>query len=197
MVALVHRPRQGAHQRPRGQLRTRALQPHSQTRRSRLTFEEMVNRSPVYLARHAPAVEPSSLLDEAVLHLFRGAGRRNHETDGMEQGFRGVRSVGAGLLRRRGRSLPLRPTHSGRVAYRDDRARIEKCSNRRLPRGRSTESSTTAKWTTAKGGPTARFSLAWLNSIHHTPKTQGQILGPPGPALGKRRLDPPQVVLVA
>jgi hypothetical protein len=43
----------------------------------------------------------------------------------------------------------------------------------------------------AKGGPTARFNLAWLCSIHHTRKTQGWILGPPDPITGKRKLDPP------
>ena len=44
----------------------------------------------------------------------------------------------------------------------------------------------------AKGGPTARWNLAWLCSIHHTRKTQGWILGPPDPETGKRRLDPPR-----
>ena len=48
-----------------------------------------------------------------------------------------------------------------------------------------------------KGGPTARFNLAWLCSIHHTKKTQGWTLGPPDPKTGKRRLDPPTVVLAA
>ncbi len=41
------------------------------------------------------------------------------------------------------------------------------------------------------GGPTARFNLAWLCSIHHTRKTQGWKLGPPDPQTGKRKLDPP------
>jgi hypothetical protein len=44
----------------------------------------------------------------------------------------------------------------------------------------------------AKGGPTARWNLAWLCSIHHKRKTGGWILGPPDPATGKRRLDPPR-----
>ena len=43
----------------------------------------------------------------------------------------------------------------------------------------------------AKGGPTARWNLTWMCSIHHTRKTQGWILGPPDPDTGKRRLDPP------
>ncbi len=43
----------------------------------------------------------------------------------------------------------------------------------------------------AKGGPTAKWNLAWACSIHHTRKTQGWILGPPDPETGKRRLDPP------
>ena len=43
----------------------------------------------------------------------------------------------------------------------------------------------------AKGGPTARWNLTWMCSIHHTRKTQGWILGPPDPETGKRRLDPP------
>ena len=41
------------------------------------------------------------------------------------------------------------------------------------------------------GGPTARFNLAWLCSIHHTRKTQGWTLGPPDPNTGKRKLTPP------
>jgi hypothetical protein len=44
----------------------------------------------------------------------------------------------------------------------------------------------------AKGGPTARWNLAWLCSIHHKRKTGGWILGPPDPVTGKRRLDPPR-----
>jgi hypothetical protein len=44
----------------------------------------------------------------------------------------------------------------------------------------------------AKKGPTARWNLAWLSSIHHKRKTGGWILGPPDPATGKRRLDPPR-----
>ncbi len=43
----------------------------------------------------------------------------------------------------------------------------------------------------ARGGPTAWRNLAWLCSVHHTRKTQGWTLGPPGPITGKRRLDPP------
>jgi hypothetical protein len=43
----------------------------------------------------------------------------------------------------------------------------------------------------AKGGPTAKWNLTWLCSIHHDRKTQGWILGPPDPVTGKRRLDPP------
>ncbi len=43
----------------------------------------------------------------------------------------------------------------------------------------------------ADGGPTARWNLTWLCSIHHTRKTQGWTLGPPDPDTGKRRLDPP------
>ena len=46
----------------------------------------------------------------------------------------------------------------------------------------------------AKNGPTARWNLGWLCSIHHTKKTQGWILGPPDPNTGKRRLDPPPTV---
>ena len=42
-----------------------------------------------------------------------------------------------------------------------------------------------------QGGPTARFNLAWLCSIHHTRKTQGWTLGPPDPITGKRKLTPP------
>jgi hypothetical protein len=44
----------------------------------------------------------------------------------------------------------------------------------------------------AKGGPTTRWNLAWLCSIHHKRTTGGWILGPPDPATGKRRLDPPR-----
>ncbi len=43
----------------------------------------------------------------------------------------------------------------------------------------------------AAGGPTARWNLTWLCSIHHTRKTQGWTLGPPDPTTGKRRLTPP------
>ncbi len=43
----------------------------------------------------------------------------------------------------------------------------------------------------AKGGPTARWNLAWLCSTHHKRKTQGWHLGPPDPHTGKRLLDPP------
>jgi hypothetical protein len=43
----------------------------------------------------------------------------------------------------------------------------------------------------AKGGPTAKWNLAWMCSIHHTRKTQGWVLGPPDPETGKRKLDPP------
>jgi Domain of unknown function (DUF222) len=49
----------------------------------------------------------------------------------------------------------------------------------------------------ANNGPTAWFNLTWLCSIHHTRKTQGWTLGPPDPITGKRRLDPPPVVLAA
>jgi hypothetical protein len=43
----------------------------------------------------------------------------------------------------------------------------------------------------AKGGPTAKWNLAFACSIHHKLKTTGWILGPPDPITGKRRLDPP------
>jgi hypothetical protein len=43
----------------------------------------------------------------------------------------------------------------------------------------------------AKGGPTAKWNLAFACSIHHKLKTAGWILGPPDPITGKRRLDPP------
>ncbi len=43
----------------------------------------------------------------------------------------------------------------------------------------------------AKGGPTTRWNLAWLCSVHHKRKTRGWRLGPPDPVTGKRRLDPP------
>ncbi len=43
----------------------------------------------------------------------------------------------------------------------------------------------------AAGGPTARWNLMWVCSIHHTRKSQGWILGPPDPETGKRRLEPP------
>ncbi len=43
----------------------------------------------------------------------------------------------------------------------------------------------------AQGGPTARWNLAWLCSVHHERKTRGWRLGPPDPATGKRPLDPP------
>ena len=43
----------------------------------------------------------------------------------------------------------------------------------------------------AQGGPTAKWNLTWMCSIHHTRKTQGWILGPPDPETGKRSLDPP------
>ena len=43
----------------------------------------------------------------------------------------------------------------------------------------------------ANGGPTAKWNLMWVCSIHHTRKSQGWILGPPDPITGKRRLDPP------
>jgi hypothetical protein len=42
-----------------------------------------------------------------------------------------------------------------------------------------------------KGGPTARWNLAWLCSVHHRRKTGGWRLGPPDPTTGKRPLDPP------
>jgi len=41
------------------------------------------------------------------------------------------------------------------------------------------------------GGPTALWNLDWECWTHHRLKTQGWILGPPDPATGKRRLDPP------
>jgi hypothetical protein len=44
----------------------------------------------------------------------------------------------------------------------------------------------------AQGGPTARWNLAWVCSIHHKRKTAGWTLGPPDPVTGKRRLDPPR-----
>jgi hypothetical protein len=43
----------------------------------------------------------------------------------------------------------------------------------------------------ARDGPTARWNLAWLCSIHHKRKTQGWVLGQPHPETGKRRLEPP------
>jgi len=43
----------------------------------------------------------------------------------------------------------------------------------------------------AQGGPTARWNLAWLCSVHHKRNTRGWRLGPPDPATGKRALDPP------
>jgi hypothetical protein len=43
----------------------------------------------------------------------------------------------------------------------------------------------------AEGGPTARWNLAWLCSVHHRRKTRGWRLGPPDPRSGKRQLDPP------
>jgi hypothetical protein len=43
----------------------------------------------------------------------------------------------------------------------------------------------------AKGGPTARWNLVWLCSVHHKRKTKGWHIGPPDPATGKRALDPP------
>ncbi len=43
----------------------------------------------------------------------------------------------------------------------------------------------------AKGGPTARWNLAWRCSVHHRRKTAGWILGQPHPDTGKRRLEPP------
>jgi 5-methylcytosine-specific restriction endonuclease McrA len=43
----------------------------------------------------------------------------------------------------------------------------------------------------AKGGPTARWNLAWLCSVHHRRKTKGWELGPPDPETGKRTLRPP------
>jgi hypothetical protein len=43
----------------------------------------------------------------------------------------------------------------------------------------------------AKQGPTARWNLAWLGSVHHRRKTGGWLLGPPDPTTGKRPLDPP------
>jgi hypothetical protein len=43
----------------------------------------------------------------------------------------------------------------------------------------------------ARGGPTARWNLAWMCSVDHRRKSQGWRLGPPHPTTGKRRLDPP------
>ncbi len=43
----------------------------------------------------------------------------------------------------------------------------------------------------AKGGPTARWNLAWLCSPDHRRKTEGWRLSPPDPVTGKRTLDPP------
>ncbi len=43
----------------------------------------------------------------------------------------------------------------------------------------------------AAGGPTARWNLIWLCSIHHARKSQGWNLGPPDPVTGKRSLEPP------
>jgi hypothetical protein len=43
----------------------------------------------------------------------------------------------------------------------------------------------------AKRGPTARWNLAWLCSIHHSRKSKGWKLGPPDPETGKRRLEQP------
>lgn len=43
----------------------------------------------------------------------------------------------------------------------------------------------------AKGGPTARWNLAWLCAVHHRRKSIGWHLGPPDPGTGKRRLEPP------
>ena len=43
----------------------------------------------------------------------------------------------------------------------------------------------------AHGGPTARWNLAWLCSVHHRRKTKGWRLSPPDPQTGKRTLRPP------
>jgi hypothetical protein len=43
----------------------------------------------------------------------------------------------------------------------------------------------------AHGGPTARWNLAWLCSVHHKRKTKGSRLSPPDPQSGKRTLRPP------
>lgn len=43
----------------------------------------------------------------------------------------------------------------------------------------------------AKGGPTAKWNLAWLCAVHHRRKTQGWLLGPPDPCTGKRTLTEP------
>jgi 5-methylcytosine-specific restriction endonuclease McrA len=43
----------------------------------------------------------------------------------------------------------------------------------------------------AKGGPTARWNLAWLCSVHHKRKTKGWRLGRPDPRTGKRTLRQP------
>jgi hypothetical protein len=42
----------------------------------------------------------------------------------------------------------------------------------------------------AKRGPTARWNLAWLCSVHHKRKTKGWKLGPSDPETGKRKLTP-------
>jgi hypothetical protein len=43
----------------------------------------------------------------------------------------------------------------------------------------------------AKGGPTAKWNLAWLCAIHHRRKSRGWLLGPPDPRTGKRTLTEP------
>ncbi len=43
----------------------------------------------------------------------------------------------------------------------------------------------------AQGGPTARWNLAWLCSVHHRRKSKGWRLGPADPVSGKRSLEPP------
>jgi hypothetical protein len=43
----------------------------------------------------------------------------------------------------------------------------------------------------ALGGPTARWNLTWLCSVHHKRKSRGWLLGPPDPRTGKRTLTEP------
>jgi 5-methylcytosine-specific restriction endonuclease McrA len=45
----------------------------------------------------------------------------------------------------------------------------------------------------AKGGPTARWNLAWLCAVHHRRKTKGWKLGPRDGQTGKRTLRAPDI----